>query len=149
MRRRSLSPSLSCVVALLAPAWAGAADLGAREWPAGSHRDCVVVASLQTPAAREFHAAFARHWCQQGWAANTDLLLRETAPERWVTRVDILRNEDLMLSVPMSPYVEQNLEHVSAAVVARIAGTLLQQDANGGSGTGLLPAANQPGSERK
>lgn len=128
---------------------AGAGDLGAREWQPDAAHECLVIPAVTSPTGYEFHAAFSRHWCLQGWAATSEIQLRESRPERWVTHVDILRNDALMLSVPMSPYVEQNMEKVAAGVVARIAAYLVQADLDAGSAGAPVPGEKQPGGERK
>ena len=77
------------------------------------------------------------------------LMLRESVADRWITHVDILRNDEPVLSVPMSPYVEKNMDRVAAAAVARIAAMLMQAEADTSADTHLGPAGNQPGGERK
>lgn len=142
--------SIALVLAFASLAGVAAADdLGPTEWPANRHGECVVVAQLTTPQAYDFHAAFGRHWCLQGWSASTPLLLRETRAERWLTTLEILRGDLLLLTVPMSPYVEQNLERVAAAVVAQVAATLVQADIEAQPALPIVPGAGEPGGERK
>ncbi|MFZ5698876.1 MAG: hypothetical protein ACOY9J_09240 [Pseudomonadota bacterium] len=144
--------------------YAGADDLGAGEWPATPNKHtCVVISALTTPTAWEFYGAFSRHWCLQGWSVTSQLLLRESRAEKWLTRIDILRNDELMLTVPMSPYVEQNVEKVAAAVVDQMAARLMQMEMNSGNNGDAganadngankdsppIPGAKQPGGERK
>ncbi len=143
-------------------AWAAPAnELGATEWSSFGNHECMVIPALATSTAWEFHAAFSRHWCLQGWSATSQLLLRESRAEKWMTRIDILRNDELLLTIPMSPWVEQNLEKATAGVVGQLAAYLMQADRNAGNVAGAaagngadksgppIPGAKQPGSERK
>lgn len=157
-------PRMWLGLALLWSAGCARADeLGAGEWPASGSRECIVIPALATAAGWEFYAAFSRHWCLQGWSATSQLVLRESRAEKWLTRIDILRNDELMLTIPMSPYVEQNVEKVAAAVVGQMAVQLMQAevtatsnidsnpnaDSNAGKESPPIPGAKQPGGERK
>lgn len=143
-------PFRHVLLSLAVMAWpTQAADLGPREWPLPERHECVVVPAVTTPEAHEFLEVFAREWCQQGWSATSQLVLRESVAERWVTHVDILRNEESVLSVPMTPYVEKNMGRIAAAAVARISALLVQAEAGMATDTRLGPAGNQPGGERK
>lgn len=151
------------LVLLWSAGCARANELGAGEWPVSGSHECIVIPALVTAAGWEFYAAFSRHWCLQGWSATVQLLLQESRADKWLTRIDILSSDELVLTIPMSPYVEQNMEKVVAGVVGKMAAQLMQAemnatgnidsnpnaDSNAGKESPPIPGAKQPGGERK